>query len=168
TFCLLLSEVTAGAREILLSQVGSGKWQVSAADLNNVQALDLQLNYDPRRLSGLAVTAGSGLAGAMSAINDKTPGLIRLGAASTRPLAASGILLTLQTSAPGAGLLVSTFTVKTVDRDGKVVPTTLRQQLSSPTLPLPAPTEIVTTTVAAQPLIMTPRRRDSVSGSVTL
>ncbi|MBE0504554.1 MAG: hypothetical protein IBX46_10540 [Desulfuromonadales bacterium] len=53
TFCLLLSEVTASAGEILLSQVGNGQWQVSASELKNVQALDLQLNYDPQRLSGL-------------------------------------------------------------------------------------------------------------------
>jgi len=156
TICLLFPAATASAGEILLSQVGNGQWQVSAAELKNVQALDLQLNYDPQRLSGLTVTAGAGLAGAMSAINDKTPGLIRLGVASTQPLPASGILLKLQSSTPGAELLVRAFTVKVVDGDGKVVPTTLRQQLPlAPSLP-PTPTEIVTLPGEAQPLVVTP------------
>jgi hypothetical protein len=167
-FYLWLPTVVTSAGEILLSQIGNGQWQVSAADLKNVQALDLQLNYDPLRLSGPIVTAGSALTGAMSAINDKTPGLIRLGAASTQPLPASGILLKLQSSAPGAELLVSTFTVKVVDGDGKVVPTTIRQQLPlAPSLPL-TPTESVTPPSEPQPLIVTPRRGGFVAGSVTL
>lgn len=167
-FCLLLSEVTASAGEIILSQIGSGQWQVSASELKNVQALDLQLNYDPQHLSGLSVTAGAGLTGAMSAINDKTPGMIRLGVASTQPLPAGGILLNLQSSAPGAELLVSTFTVKTVDGEGKIVPTTLRQQLPLvPSLP-PTPTESVTPFSEPQPLIVTPRRGGFVAGSVSL
>ena len=32
TFCLLFPTVTANAGEILLSQVGSGQWQVSASE----------------------------------------------------------------------------------------------------------------------------------------
>lgn len=168
SLCLWLPTVAAGAGEILLSQVGNGQWQVSAADLKNVQALDLQLNFDPQRLPGLAVTAGAGVTGAMLAINDKTPGLIRLGAASTQPLPASGILLKLQSSAPGAELLVRTFTVKTVDGEGKVVPTMLRQQLPlAPSLPQ-TPTESVTPFSEPQPLIVTPRRGGFVAGSVAL
>lgn len=168
TFCLLFPAATASAGEILLSRVGNGQWQISAAELKNVQALDLQLNYDPQRLSGLTVTAGAGLTGAMSAINDKTPGLIRLGVASTQPLPASGILLKLQSSTPEAELLVRTFTVKTVDGEGKVVPTTLRQQLPlAPSLP-PTLTESVTPPSEAQPLIVTPRRGGFVAGSVSL
>jgi hypothetical protein len=168
TFWLLLSEVTAGAGEILLSQVGSGQWQVSYADIKNAQALDLQLHYDPQRLAGLTVTAGAGLTGAMSAINDKTPGLIRLGVASTQPLPASGILLKLQSSVPGAELVVKLFTVKIVDGDGKVAPATLRQQLPLvPSLP-PTPTESVTPPSEPSPLMVTPRRGGFVAGSVTL
>ncbi|MBE0504067.1 MAG: hypothetical protein IBX46_08035 [Desulfuromonadales bacterium] len=61
TFCLWASVIAAGAGEIVLSQVGNGQWQVNAVDLNNVQALDLQLNYDPQRFSGLTVTSGAAL-----------------------------------------------------------------------------------------------------------
>lgn len=171
-FCLWTSAMTANAGEITLSTVGNGQWQVSATELNNVHALDLQLNYDPQRLSGLTATAGAGLTGAMSAINDKVPGITRLGVASTQPLPQSGILLNLQSSVPGAELVVSAFTVKTVDADGKVVLTTVRQQLPvlspTPQTPSAIATETVTNPSSSQPLIVTPRRAGSVSGSVTL
>ena len=172
TFCLWLPVVAANAGEILLTSSGNGQWQVSATELNNVHALDLQLNYDPQRLSGLTATAGAGLSGAMSAINDKIPGAIRLGAITSRPLPQSGILLNLQSSAPGAELVVSSFTVKTVDADGKVVPSTVRQQLPIQSPPAQTPpdtlTEAIKNPTSSQPLIVTPRRGGSVSGSVTL
>ena len=172
SLCLWLPAVAANAGEILLTSSGSGQWQVSGNDLNNVHALDLQLNYDPQRLSGLTATAGAGLAGAMTAINDKVPGTIRLGVASTQPLPPNSILLNLQSSAPGAELLVSSFTVKTVDGDGKVVPTTVRQQLPilspPPQTPPDTPTETVTNPTAPEPPLVTPLRGGSDSGSVTL
>lgn len=124
----LLSLRPASAGEIFLSAVGDGQWQVNATGLNNVHALDLELRYDPLRLSALTVTAGSGLTGAMSAINDKIPGTIRLSAASVQPLA-GGILLTFQSTAPGMELVVARFSVKTVDAEGKVVATTARHEL---------------------------------------
>lgn len=168
SLCLWLLAVAASAGEITLSHVGNGQWQVSASELKNIHALDLQLNYDPQRLPGLFATAGAGLAGAMSAINDKAPGIIRLGVASSQPLPQGGILLKLQTSVPESELLVHSFSVKTFDGDGKIVPTTALQQLPAPPLSLPVPTETVTTPVSSQPLIVTPRRGSSVSGSVTL
>lgn len=125
----LLSPGPANAGEVILSSVGNGRWQVSTTGLTNVHALDLDLRYDSQRLSNLTVTAGAGLTGAMSAINDKVPGIIRIGVASTQPLTASGILLNLQSSTPGAELLVSRFTIKTVDAGGKIVATTVRQEL---------------------------------------
>lgn len=159
--------MAASAGEIVLSRSGNGQWQVSSNNLNNVKALDLQLNYDPQRLSGLTATAGAGLTGAMSAINDKAPGVIRLGVASSQPLPQSGILLNLQSSAPESELLVNSFTVKTYDEEGKIVLTTARQQLPSPIVPLPVP-ENVATPASSLSLTVTPRRGGSVSGSMTL
>lgn len=166
----LLCPLTASAGEVVLSEVGSGQWQVSATGLTNVHALDLDLRYDPQRLSGLTATAGLGLSGAMTAINDKVPGVIRLGAASTQPLAQSGLLLKLQTSTPGAEMVVSRFTVKTVDGDGKVVVTAVRQQLPAPsflteTIAPPLP-ETVVTPSAAIPTVTSSHTGGS-SGSVT-
>src|SRR5512133_1056084 len=74
----LLSPITANAGEIVLSAVGNGQWQISATGLTNVQALDLDLRYDAQRLSGLTATTGAGLTGVMTAINDKSPGTLRL------------------------------------------------------------------------------------------
>lgn len=125
----LLNLRPASAGEIFLSSSGNGQWQVNATGLSNVHALDLELRYDPQRLSGLIVTTGAGLTGAMSAINDKIPGTIRLSAASMQPLAPGGILLSLQSSKPGMELRVSRFSVKTVDGEGRVVATTIRQEL---------------------------------------
>lgn len=171
TSILWLTAVAATAGEILLTSSNNGQWQISATGLNNVHALDLQLNYDPQRLSGLTATAGAGLTGAMSAINDKVPGVIRLGVASTQPLPQSGILLKLQSAAPESELLVNSLAVKTVDADGKVVPTTVRQQLPvlspPPQTPPNTAMENVTYPISPQPLIVTPRRGGSVSGSVT-
>lgn len=151
----LLSPRPASAGEIVLSSVGNGQWQVNATGLTDVHALDLDLRYDSQRLSGLTVTAGAGLTGAMSAINDKVPGTIRLGVASTQPLAPSGTLLNLQSSTPGAELVVSRFAVKTVDADGKVVATTLRQEL--PTLsPLPETDAGIATEETPDPLTSSP------------
>ena len=165
--CLWFIGGVANAGEILLSEVGSGQWQVSASDLNNVQALDLQLNYDPQRLPSLTVTSGPGLTSAMSAINDKVPGVIRLGVASSQALPQNGILLKLQSLTPGTELRVNLFTVKAVDGNGKFVPTTVRQQLTAMAAPSPVATETVTTPNLPQPLIVTPRR-GGYAGSVTL
>lgn len=125
---ILLCTRPATAGEIILSG-GNGQWQINATGLTNVHALDLELRYDPQHLAGLTATTGTALAGAMAAINDKVPGTILLGVASSQPLAQSGTLLKLQSSLPGAELRVSRFTVKTVDADGQIVATTVRQQL---------------------------------------
>jgi hypothetical protein len=167
----LLSPLSARAGEIFLFFVGNGQWQVNATGLSNVHALDLELRYDPQRLAALTVTAGTGLTGAMSAINDKVPGTIRLGVASTQALAPSGTLLNLQSSAPGAELVVSRFTAKTVDADGKVVATTVRQELPAqspspeilaelPTVKTPAPI------TASSPPLVTSRHLGTAGGTV--
>jgi hypothetical protein len=153
-FLILISPLPASAGEVLLSALGSGQWQVSAIGLANIHALDLDLRYDAQRLPGLTATAGAGLSGAMTAINDKSPGTIRLGVASTQPLASDGVLLQLRTSAPGGEMVVSRFTVKTVDADGKGVATVVRQQLPAPS-PLPEilpSTPVASTTTPASPL----------------
>lgn len=125
---ILLCTRPATAGEIILSG-GNGQWQINATGLTNVHALDLELRYDPQHLAGLTATTGTALAGAMAAINDKFPGTIRLGVASSQPLVQSGTLLKLQSTAPDGVLMVSRFTVKTVDADGHIVATTVRQQL---------------------------------------
>lgn len=167
TLCLWTSVVAVNAGEILLTNSGTGQWQVSSTGLNNIHALDLQLNYDPQRLSGLTATSGSGLSGAMSAINDTVPGILRLGVASTTALPPSGVLLTLQSSVAGAEMVVSAFTAKTVDGEGKVVATTVRQILPVPSTPAPVPTETVTTPIPSPLILETPRRGGFVAGSVT-
>lgn len=131
------------AGEIVLSSVGSNQWQVTSSGLSNVQALDLYLRYDPTRLPGAVVTLGGGVGSNMTAMNDKMPGLIRLGVAATQPLPQNGLLLKIQSSTPGSELLVTSFTVTVLDGAGKSVPTTLRQQLSGQnTLPPSTPTSI--------------------------
>jgi hypothetical protein len=163
----LLLPFKARAGEIVLSGVGNGQWQVSATGLANVHALDLYLGYDSQRLSDLTATVGAGLTGVMTAINDKTPGSIRLGVASMNPLAPSCILLNLHSSESGAEMVVSQFIVESVDAKGKIVPTTIRQQLNSlPQIPSGPPDETAaTSTVSAQPLIVTPRHGDARSGN---
>lgn len=167
---LLPGSATSG--EVILSAIGNGQWQISAIGLTNVHALDLDFRYDVQRLSGLSVNAGAGLTGIMTAINNKVPGAVRLGVASTQPLPQNAVLLKLQSSVPGAELVVSFFTVKTVDVDGKVVPTVTRQQLpvsSSPQQTLSgSQTGTTSTATASQPLSVTRQRGGTVSGSMTL
>lgn len=167
----LLSPRPASAGEIFLSLVGNGQWQVNATGLTNVHALDLELRYDPQRLAALTVTAGTGLTGAMSAINDKVPGTIRLGVASTQALAPNGTLLNLQSSAPGAELVVSRFTVRTVDADGKALATTVRQSLPALSPLSEILTELPTVKITAPltsspPSIVTPRHSGTSGGTV--
>ena len=131
--------------------------------MNNVHALDLELRYDPLHLAGLTATAGAGLAGAMAAINDKVPGTLRLGVASTQPLAESGTLLYLQSTAPDAILMVSRFTVKTVDADGKVIATTVRQALPTETLTDNPKGQVVEPTGSS---IVTSRRTGTSGGNI--
>ena len=166
----LLLPLKASAGEIVLSGVGKGQWQVRATGLANVHALDIYLGYDAQRLSGLTATAGAGLTGVMTAINDKTPGTIRFGVASMKPLAPSVILLNLHSTVSGAEMAVSQFTVETVDTEGKVVPTTIRQQLTalSPLSQISSKTLAETTatsTLSTQPLIVTPRHGGAESGN---
>ncbi|MDZ4183505.1 MAG: cohesin domain-containing protein [Desulfuromonadales bacterium] len=158
---ILLCTRPATAGEIILSG-GNGQWQINATGLTNVHALDLELRYDPQHLAGLTATAGTALAGTLAAINDKVPGTIRLGVASSQPLAQNGTLLNLQSSLPGAELRVSRFTVKSVDADGKVVATTVRQlaALNSKTEPLTDNPKQVVEAIA------TSRRTGTSNGSV--
>ncbi len=156
---ILLCTHPATAGEIILSG-GNGQWQINATGLSNVHSLDLELRYDPQHLAGLTATAGAGLAGAMTAINDNVPGSIRLGVASSQPLAQSGILLNLQSTAPDAELVVSRFTVKTVDADGQIVATTVRQQLPTETLTDNPKEQVV------EPSIVTSRRAGTSGGNI--
>lgn len=158
------------AGEIVLTSVGSGQWQVNSSNLANVQALDLDLRYDQRRLTGAMVTVGAGVGSAITALNDKTPGIIRLAVASTQSLPQSGLLLKIQTSAPGSELWVTTFTAKAVDGEGKSVPTSVRQLLAGQSI-LPA-SPPVTTDSSSQTMTIAPsdsrRHTGTTSGSVIL
>lgn len=157
----------SSAGEIRLTSTGTAQWQITAIGLVNIHALDLYLRFDPQRLPNLTVKTDNWVSGAMSAINNKTPGLIRLGVASVQPLPQSGILLKIQSSTPGAELVVSSFTAKTIDAEGKIVPTTVQQQLSILNPPATSTTEMVTPANPSQPQTVTTKRGGFVAGSVT-
>lgn len=148
-FALGWPTTAAFAGEILLSNVGSGQWQISSNALINIHVLDLTLRYEPQRLPAVTATVGSGASGGLTALNDKTPGLFRLGIASSKPLPASGVLLKFQSTSPGAELVVTQFTATASDGDGGPIAVTLRQQLPTPTSLPPTTTE--TETVVATP-----------------
>lgn len=124
--------LAASAGDVLLSNLGSGQWQISVSGLSNVQGIDLLLGYDSQRLRGLTISTGAGLTGVLSAINDKVPGVIRLGAIASQPVPQNGVLLTLKSSVADSELVVTNFIVKTFDKAGKPVATTIRQHISNP------------------------------------
>ena len=108
-FCLLLAlALLLGAMPVRAASVPvircsdstapQGGWvsfEISADALEDLAALELWLHYDPQVLQLESVSNGGLLDDAFSSVNDTTPGLISLTAASVGGISGSGTLLYL-------------------------------------------------------------------------
>lgn len=114
------------AAEISLISAGPGVWTVTAKGLNEVSALDIDMRYDPSKLPKVTVEQGGLLQGAISVINDQTPGILRAASVTGKQFDRSGTILIIRSPIPGAELIPMTLKIRGTDKNGQAVPIVVR------------------------------------------
>lgn len=145
------------AAEVSLISTGTGVWTLTANDLNEVSALDIDMRYDPGKLPNVKVEQGGLLQGAMSVINDQTPGILRAASVTGKQFDRSGTILILRSPLPGAELIPMTLKIRATDKKGQPVPIVVRNNT-----PLMAPENNLTKTA-----LSSDSNHSGSSGSVT-
>ncbi len=107
-----------GASTLSLSSPGDGSFLLQGRGLEGVGALDITVSYDESVLANPRVVAEALLSGAMTAINTKGPGSIRIAAIRTTPIRGSGVLFTLAFTQKKNGRGVRSVTARLFDRNG--------------------------------------------------
>ncbi|WP_243371211.1 cohesin domain-containing protein [Geotalea sp. SG265] len=85
----------ATANVVIPPSVDGKSWTLQAKDFDNIAGAELTISYDPAILGSPTVTQGSFLAGSMLVPNTNTPGVVRIGVVTTKPLSGSGPLATV-------------------------------------------------------------------------
>ena len=95
---LLLAATSAGsawaAPSLVITGQG-GNYELKGAGFEGIAAIDITLGYDTTTLSNPRVRQGGWVTGALFASNPNTPGVIRLGIATTTTITGSGTIATL-------------------------------------------------------------------------
>lgn len=126
---LLVMPGTVLAATLSLVEESSGYFRIEGAELESVAAIDMTINYDPASLRINQVTAGALANGMLFAGNAQNAGLVKIGAAGTRPASGGGVLARLVGAATGAQVSVSNFAAKLYDANGKSLPVKTRIDL---------------------------------------
>ena len=95
---VLLAVTSVGAAWAAPSLVVTGKegnYEIRGAGFEGIGAMDITLGYDPSTLSNPRVNQGGWVAGALFVPNLKTPGVVRVGIATTNSISGSGSIMTL-------------------------------------------------------------------------
>lgn len=145
------------AAEVSLISTGTGVWTLTGNDLNEVSALDIDMRYDPGKLPKITVEQGGLLQGAMSVINDQTPGILRAASVTGKQFERNGTILILRSPLPGAELIPMTLKIRATDKNGQPVPIAVRNNT-----PLLAPENNLTKTA-----LSTDSNHSGSTGSIT-
>ena len=95
---LLLAATSAGsawaAPSLVITGQG-GNYEIKGSGFEGIGAMDITLGYDTTTLSNPRVGQGGWISGALFAANPNTPGVIRIGLATTTTVTGSGTIATL-------------------------------------------------------------------------
>ncbi len=89
---LLRALPAAAASSLVLSNSGAASYILQGVGMENVAALDVTITYSTRLLDNPRLMQGPLVSGAMTAINTNTPGTIRVGIVTTKPITGTGII----------------------------------------------------------------------------
>jgi hypothetical protein len=89
------------ASQVTLAPTSGTSFVVQGAAMGEAAAIDITLSYDTVAWSSPRVSQGALTAGALTAVNTNSPGTVRIGIISTKPLPESGIIATVSFTARG-------------------------------------------------------------------
>lgn len=116
---------------ISVSSVGADIFDIKAANMKDVAAIELTLSYDTAALSNPRFTEGPLISGAMTAVNLNIPGTIKIAIIRTNPVNGSGTIATLRFDLIG-GLpgKINSMNAKLANINGS--PLTVQVQVNNP------------------------------------
>jgi hypothetical protein len=133
-FTLFIS-VAAGASGAILtiSSSGNGVFALQGAGLADVAGIDVTISYDTATLANPRVVQGGMISGAMMMANPNySPGVIRIVIVTTRIIAGSGLIATINFDRPGGGNgKVLSLNAKVINQNG--APINVGRQIINPT-----------------------------------
>lgn len=111
-----------------VSASGDGVFVIQGTGIEGAGAMDITVLYDTSSLANPRVVQGGLISGALMAVNDKSPGAVRLGIIRTSPIQGSGIIATLTFDRKGnsAGKILSLAVNKFANVNGQPIPVTAR------------------------------------------
>jgi hypothetical protein len=114
------AQTVFAASTLTVSSVGNGVFTLQGTGMDGIAAMDIVLQYDATTLTNPRVESGGLIAGAMTAVNPNTPGIVRIAIIRTIPMAGSGDILSLTFDRTGAsvGAIIS-LNARVVDINGK-------------------------------------------------
>lgn len=128
----------AGAAQFTISSSGNGVFVLQGVSLAGVGGIEANISYDTATLANPRVDQGGLISGAMMVPNTNTPGVIRILVISTKVIAGSGVVATINFDRPGgsAGKILSLNTVL-IDTNAAPLPKP-RTQVINPAEPVTA------------------------------
>ncbi|HET7318164.1 MAG TPA: cohesin domain-containing protein [Nitrospirota bacterium] len=88
-------QVGHAASTLAISPAGDGVFVIQGAGIENAGAMDFTVLYDTSSFANPRVVQGALISGALMAVNDRTPGVVRLAIIRTTPIQGSGVIATL-------------------------------------------------------------------------
>jgi hypothetical protein len=96
-----LTGTSIAASTVAMTPSGGGSFVLQGSGVENAAAMDIIINYDASSLASPRVTQGALIAGSMVAINNTTPGIVRMGIIRTTPIQGTGVIATLNFTTTG-------------------------------------------------------------------
>lgn len=94
---------------LTIAPSSEGVYELQGVGMDSVAAMDITVSYDSTSLTNPRVTQGSLISGAMLAVNDLTPGQVRLGIIRSTAVTGTGSIasITFDRTGSGAGKILS-------------------------------------------------------------
>src|SRR5512147_2025770 len=104
------------ASTLAISPAGDGVFVIQGTGIENAGAMDFTVLYDASSLANPRVVQGALISGALMAVNDRTPGVVRVAIIRTTPIQGGGVIATLtfdrrgKSAGKNPSLVVNKFT----------------------------------------------------------
>jgi hypothetical protein len=116
---------------VTISSGGDGVFSVQGTGIEDAAALEITIMYDTNTLASPRVVEGTLIAGAMTAINQSIPGMVRMVIIRLTPISGSGVIATLSFDRTGSSPgIVRSMSVRLADIKG--APLSALAQVSNP------------------------------------
>jgi hypothetical protein len=115
------------ASTLTISSTGNGIFLLQGIGIKDAAALEIMVSYDVATLANPRVVEGPLVAGAMTAVNQKTPGMVRMVIIRITPVKGDGVIatLTFDRTGPSPGRIIS-LSAKLANIKGVSLPASVR------------------------------------------